>query len=634
MKITQLSQTASEFDAMWRQGMEVAQRMYEELQRAEKPTLRQFDLLFAAIEQVSAPASLFSNVHPDKAVRDFAEHYEQLAQKLATTISLDSVLYKQLCSIDSNTMSQTEKRLHERMIRDFRRAGVDKSEDDQKQIAALRAELVEIGQTFEKNIREDVRSISVDSLEGLPEDYIQGHAPGPDGKITITTDYPDLKPFMAYAKNAEARRELFLKFNTRAFPVNESVLKSLVHKRYELAQLLGYASWADYVTEDKMIGTSAAVHDFIEKIDAIARPKGQEDYAMLLAEKQREYPEATKIEEWENSYWQESVKRRLFSFDSQQIRPYFEYTRVRDGLLALTAKLFELDYKKLDVHTWHESVEVYDVYRDGQMLGRMYFDMHPRDNKYKHAAQFTLQSGIAGVQLPEGVLVCNFADPSVSSPALMDHDQVTTFFHEFGHLLHHVLGGNQEFVSFSGVATEWDFVEAPSQLFEEWAMNTEALQTFAFHVESGEPIPAALVDQMRAADEFGKGLFARRQMVYAALSLNCYRKDPKTFEIHDLAVEMQNYYGQFPYELETQHECSFGHLDGYSAIYYTYMWSLVIAKDLLSKFEEGGMLNVDVARSYRMEILEPGGSVDAAELAHNFLGRPYSFEAFAKWLSR
>jgi len=634
MKITELSQSAAEFNAMWQQEMESAQRMYEALRRAETPTLRQFDLLFAAIEQVSAPASLFSNVHPDKAVRDFAEQYEQLAQKLATTISLDSVLYKQLCAIDASAMTQAEKRLHDRMIRDFRRSGVDKSEDDQKQISALRAELVEIGQTFEKNIREDVRSIAVDSLDGLPEDFVQGHAPGPDGKITITTDYPDLKPFMAYAKNAQARRELFLKFNTRAFPVNESVLKSLVHKRYELAQLLGYASWADYVTEDKMIGTSAAVHDFIERIDAIARPKGQEDYAMLLAEKQREFPEATKIEEWENSYWQESLKRRLFSFDSQQIRPYFEYTRVRDGLLALTAKLFELDYKKLDAHTWHESVEVYDVSRGGVLLGRMYFDMHPRADKYKHAAQFTLQSGIAGVQLPEGVLVCNFADPSISSPALMDHDQVTTFFHEFGHLLHHVLGGNQEFISFSGVATEWDFVEAPSQFFEEWAMHTETLQAFALHHETNEPIPEELVAQMRAADEFGKGLFARRQMVYAALSLNCYRKDPKTFEIHDLAVEMQNYYGQFPYELETQHECSFGHLDGYSAIYYTYMWSLVIAKDLLSKFDEGGMLNVDVARSYRMAILEPGGSADAAELIRNFLGRPYSFEAFAKWLSR
>jgi thimet oligopeptidase len=165
-------------------------------------------------------------------------------------------------------------------------------------------------------------------------------------------------------------------------------------------------------------------------------------------------------------------------------------------------------------------------------------------------------------------------------------------------------------------------------------MHTETLQAFALHHETNEPIPEELVAQMRAADEFGKGLFARRQMVYAALSLNCYRKDPKTFEIHDLAVEMQNYYGQFPYELETQHECSFGHLDGYSAIYYTYMWSLVIAKDLLSKFEEGGMLNVDVARSYRIAILEPGGSADAAELVRSFLGRPYSFEAFAKWLSR
>lgn len=630
----EISVTAAEFEKKWADNLAGARNVYEALTQANAATLEQFDRLFAALEQVSAPASLFSNVHPDADVRAIAERYEQAANQLVTEISLDKRLYELLTNIDISVASSLEQRLHDRILRDFQRAGVDKNEADRARITALRAELVEIGQNFEKNIREDVRSIAVDNLDGLPSDFIAAHKPGDDGKITITTDYPDFKPYMAYATDAAARKELYIKFNTRAYPANESVLKTMIDKRFELAQLLGYASWADYVTEDKMIRTSSAVQDFIDKIDAIARPKGQADYEMLLAEKRRAQPDAASIEEWETSFWEERVKKQLFNFDSQQIRPYFDYTRVRDGLLALTTRLFDVSYKKIAAPIWDESVDVYNVVRGEKILGRIYLDMHSRDNKYKHAAQFTLQSGIIGEQLPEGVLVCNFADPRVSQPALMDHDQVTTFFHEFGHLLHHVIGGQQTFIYFSGVATEWDFVEAPSQFFEEWAIDAETLQTFAHHAETGEPIPGALVAQMRAADEFGKGLFARRQMAFAALSLNCYRKNPSTFEAHALAVEMQNYYGQFPSELDIHRECSFGHLEGYSAIYYTYMWSLVIAKDLLSKFVEGGMLNTEVSTKYRQTILEPGGTKDAADLVVDFLGRPYAFDAFAKWLSR
>lgn len=636
-----LPQTADEFQHLWTEALAKARAAFELLRQhtsidAQK-FLRDYDMLAALIEQVSAPASLFSNVHPDSAVRSCAELFEQKASKLITEISLDKKLFEICSTLSTEGLDALELRLYERIMRDYRRSGVDKSPEIQARITALHAELVEIGQTFEKTIREDVRAIelrSAEELAGLPADFIAAHKPDEQGVIRVTTDYPDLKPFLAYAENAAARKELFIKFNSRAYPANESVLRTLIEKRHELAGLLGYSSWADYVTEDKMIRTGAAVQEFIDKIDAIARPKGAEDYAVLLEEKRRTEPSADRVEEWEKPYWEERVKKQKFNFDSQEVRPYFEYVRVRDGLLDLTAKLFELEYKKIDAPTWHTSVDAYDVQRAGTTLGRIYLDMHPRDNKYKHAAQFTLQSGVAGQQLPEGVLVCNFSDPSAQGPALMDNDQVTTFFHEFGHLLHHVIGGNQKFAYFSGVATEWDFVEAPSQFFEEWAMDTETLQRFARHIETGEPIPTHLVERMRAADEFGKGLFARRQMVYAALSLNCYRKDPSTFDIHELAVEMQNHYGQFPYETDTHHECSFGHLDGYSAIYYTYMWSLVIAKDLLSKFLTAGMLNTTVSTEYRKTILEPGGSKDAADLIKDFLGRPYAFDAFAGWLKR
>lgn len=602
-----------------------------------RPVLQKYDLLSATVEQVSAPASLFSNVAPDSSMREAAEKAEQAAQQFLTELSLDKKLYELFARLDISECTPIEVRLHEKIIRDFKRSGVDKDEATQKKISDLQKDLIEIGQTFEKNIREDVRAIklhSVDELSGLPADYIASHPVNASGEIMITTDYPDFHPFMVYAHSVKAREELFLQFNTRAYPQNELVLRSLLEKRFELAQLLGYSSWAAYVTEEKMIKTPEAVAKFIDHIDGIALAGGDKEYQILLEEKRRDQPAAVSVETWEKAYWEERVKTRQYNFDSQSVRPYFVYERIRDGLLDLTSHLFNITYTKIDVPVWHESVVAYDVFREGAPIGRIYLDMHPRDNKYKHAAQFTLRSGIAGKQLPEGVLVCNFTDPAINSPALMDHNQVTTFFHEFGHLLHHVIGGNQEYIHFSGVATEWDFVEAPSQFFEEWAWDVEVLQRFAHHSETGEPIPTELVKRMRDADEFGKALFARRQMVFAATSLYLYNEDPKNFDVHERVVAMHQRYGQFPHMDGVYYEYSFGHLDGYSAIYYTYMWSLVIAKDLLSKFLEVGMLNQEAALQYRTTILEPGGTKDAADLVRDFLGRPYSFESFEQWLSR
>ena len=233
-----------------------------------------------------------------------------------------------------------------------------------------------------------------------------------------------------------------------------------------------------------------------------------------------------------------------------------------------------------------------------------------------------------GAQIPIGVLVCNF--PRVGE--LLDHKDVVTFFHEFGHLLHHIFAGGQRWMQFSGVATEWDFVEAPSQMLEEWAFDPEVLARFAKHHETGEPIPRELVTRMKAAEEYGKGIQARVQMFYAALSLELYRRSPNGLDSTALVKELQNRFSPFRYVEATYFHCSFGHLDGYSAGYYTYMWSQVIAKDLLSAFQRTHLMDGATARRYRNSVLAPGGSRDAAELVADFLGRPYDEKAFARWL--
>jgi thimet oligopeptidase len=314
------------------------------------------------------------------------------------------------------------------------------------------------------------------------------------------------------------------------------------------------------------------------------------------------------------------------------VRPYFELGRVMDGIFETTARMFGIEYRRLpDAPVWHSDVSAWEVVEQGRTLGRFFLDLFPREGKYKHAAQFTLASGVREGALPEGALVCNFQRPG-AEPALLDHGEVVTFFHEFGHLLHHLFGGNTRWAGLSGVRTEWDFVEAPSQMLEEWCWDASVLQRFARHVETGEPIPADLVERMRAADEFGKGLRVRQQMFYAATSLRLHDRDPRGLDTTALAAELLERYTPFRHVPGTYFQESFGHLEGYSAIYYTYMWSLVIAKDLFGVFQRDGLLNPAAAARYRRAILEPGGGAPAAKLVESFLGRAASFDAFTEWL--
>ena len=263
-------------------------------------------------------------------------------------------------------------------------------------------------------------------------------------------------------------------------------------------------------------------------------------------------------------------------------------------------------------------------------MARFYLDMFPRADKFKHAAMFQMRSGVEGSALPEAALVCNFPQPSEGDPALLLHDQVTTFFHEVGHLLHHLFSTHR-FHGFAGIACEWDFVEVPSQLYEEWAWSAGVLQRFATHHETGEPIPAELVEKLRAAEEYGKGMNVMGQMMYALFALTLYDRDPAGVDPGELLEQLQKDLTFFEKVPGTAMQCSFGHLHGYSSNYYTYMWSLVISKDFASVFGED-LMDAGTAQRYRDTVLGKGGADDASALAAAFLGRESSFEAWEAWL--
>ena len=587
---------------------------------ASLEVLRAWDEAGAFISDASARASLLRSVHPDAAMRDAGEKCEQESEALSTEFSLDPEIFRALSEVDASPEDESTRWYLFRVLRDFRRAGVDKPPEVRARVRALNEELVRIGQEFQRNIRDDVRSIDVtrDELAGLPDDYVSSHGPG-----RITTDYPDYIPFMTYAQSSAARERLWKVYRQRAHPRNLEVLQRMLSKRFELAQLLGYASWAAYVTEDKMIGSAEAAAQFIEKIAAAADARARKDYETLRARAGVE-----RVEAWDSEYLKERVRAEQLGFDSQSVRPYFELQKVLSGIFETTARMFGIDYRKSDAPVWHGDVTAWEIVEGGRIIGRFFLDLFPRDGKYKHAAQFTLTSGVAGGALPEGALVCNFP-----RDAFLEHSEVVTCFHEFGHLLHHILGGHTRWAGVSGVRTEWDFVEAPSQMLEEWCWDASVLQRFARHDETGEPIPTELVARMRAADEFGKGLRVRQQMFYAATSLRFHDRDPAGLDTTALAAELQEKYTPFRHVPGTYFQESFGHLEGYSAIYYTYMWSLVIAKDLFGVFRREGLLDPAPAGRYRRAILGAGGGRPAASLVKDFLGRDVSFDAYAEWLN-
>lgn len=578
--------------------------------------------------------SLYSNVHPNAEVRTAAQNCQQKFVALLGEISLSRPLFNHLEKIETAGLSDIDKRYVEKMLRDFRRSGVDKDEATRTRIKQLIEETNLIGQAFGKTILEDRRILEVDSVEdlaGMPDDFIAARKTNDAGKLLISTDYPDYVPFMQYAHNDELRFEMYKIFRQRAYPANKDTLLDLVRKRHELAQLLGYANYAEYVTEDKMIQSPTNAQQFIDRVFALATPRAQAEYQVLLKRLQQDTPAATVVHDWQKIYVEQLVKKEQYEIDSQVIRQYFQYDNVRQGIFDLTQTMFGIEIRPWETDAWHESVRAYEIVDEGNVIGRFYLDMHPREGKYKHAAAFSIQDGVRDIQLPIYALVCNFPGGD-GTAGLMEHTDVETFLHEFGHLLHGIFGGNQPWLSMSGIRTEWDFVEAPSQMLEEWVWDMDTLATFARN-DKGEVIPKALVDKMVAGRDFGRGLWTQHQLFYAALSLNVYNRDPAELDLDKLTAEIQAEYSPFGYVDDTYFYASFGHLNGYSAIYYTYMWSLVISADMFSEFQQNGLRNPEVAQRYRRYVMDPGGSKDAADLVKDFLGRSYSFEAFANELN-
>ena len=600
-------------------------------------TLTPFDEALRQINAAQYFANLMLQVHPEAKFRDRATDMVRKASAAATALSLNRDAYQALAGLDVSKADSATQYYVKRYLLLFHLAGVDKDDATRAKLRQLNDQLTEQQATFDRNISDDQKSVevaSVSELEGLPQDYIERHKPGADGKIKITTDYPDIYPALTFAKSDDLRRRLALAFTTRAYPKNRDVLKNMMQTRYEIATLLGYPSWADYFAADKMVVKGERIADFIQQVDSAARPVAQREMEMLLAEKRKINPGAKDLGTYETAYFEELVRRSQFNFDSQVVRPYLPYARVKQGILDTAAKLFQVSFRQEPtVPAWDPTVETWDVIDNGKMIGRFYLDMHPRTGKYSHAEMAPVLDGVRGKQLPEAVLVCNFPPPTATDPGLMDYDDVVTFFHEFGHLMHWILGGQQQWAGISGITMEGDFGEAPSQMLEEWMRSPQVLASFALHYKTGEPIPADLVATMNRASAFGRATWVARQNTYTAISYDIYKTEPQDVDLDAVCNDDTLRYSRFIPLPETHMYASFGHLGGYSSAYYTYLWDKVIAEDFFLQFDRKNLLGGEAPMKYRRVVLEPGGSMSANDLVKNFLGRPQNMSALQRWMN-
>jgi len=629
------------FEAIENAKLDAAQRAIDGIAAVAGPrtvdnTLAKYD---EALQQSNAAmyfSSLMEAVHPDAAFRDRATAMTRKVSALQTALSLNRGVYDALAAMPLEHADAATQYYVRRQLLEFRLAGVDKDDAVRARLKVLNDQLTEEQSAFERNINDGTKTIEVraaSELKGLPKDFIDSHKPDKAGVIHITTDYPDYIPAMNFAVSNTLRRRLYLAFETRAYPQNAAVLMKMLQTRYEIASLLGYKSWADYYAADKMIGSGDKIAQFIRDLDTAMQPNAEREFQMLLAEKRKTVAGATTIDLQEKSYYQEQVRRSSYNFDSQSVRPYLPYARVKQGILDTAATLFHIQFRREEgVPAWDPSVETWQVIDAGKIIGRIYMDMHPRTGKFSHAEMMPLLDGIRGKQLPEGILICNFPRPTADDPGLMEYGDVQTFFHEFGHLMHMILGGQQPWAGISGISMEADFVESPSQMLEEWIQSPQVLATFAKDYKSGQPIPAELVLRMKRASAFGRASYISQQNSYTALSYDIYAAKPQDVNLDAITDRDTRKYSLFTPLQGTHMYTSFGHLAGYSSAYYTYMWDKVIALDFFEQFDSTNLLAGDAPLRYRRTVLEPGGSVSANDLVKNFLGRPQSIEALKRWV--
>jgi len=523
-------------------------------------------------------------------------------------------------------------------INSFKREGLSLSDETLAMVNALRKELAALCADFDRNIAQDNSTITVarEELAGLEDDFIDTLPQTENSLYTVGVDYPTYFRIMENCSVANTRRKLYIAFNNRAYPANDELLKTIIIKRDELAQLLGYIDFAHCNIDDQMAHTPERAHAFITDLAHKALPKTTAEIKNLTQElpKSIELTKDGKVQPWDFAYLENSYKKSNFNLDEQKIAEYFPMKNTVDELLDIYRQFFSIDFQEVPATgLWHEDVTVVRVtnQKGDEILGTLMLDLYPRPNKYSHAAHTTIIPStykVDGTRIPDvSIVLANFSKPMDGKPSLLKRSEVQTFFHEFGHALHAVLGATT-IASLSGTHTKTDFVELPSQMLEEWLHDKDILKKVSGHYITGEPLPDDIIDTIIKLKNLTTGYFVTRQTYLSSIALSYFgageNKQPH-------AIMQELYTTMMPHMAfinDNHFYSSFGHLTGYGAKYYGYLWSKVFALDLFATIKKHGLLSPEIGQKYIKEVLSKGGAQDPNELLYNFLGREPNAQAF------
>lgn len=477
--------------------------------RSFKNTLQAFDDLYSKVQMASGVVTIFSKASADSIIRTAAQEAEQTLHKFLSDLRLEENLYKAFkdfsATVEAKTLKGWKRKFLTETIEDFERNGFALDAGKRSELQQINRRIIELGLEFDQNIAtyKDHLLVGEEDMKGLSQDFIKSRKKEGD-KYIISLDGPSYSTFMKYAESEPMRKALYIKYNNRASEKNLDVLKQLLTERKKKAKLLGFSSYAAWQTASRMVKNTATVWDFENRLIARVKEKTQQDVKELLQTKRKYLNDtsASKINPWETSFLNNLLVKEKYELDQEKLKEYLALDHVMSGLFQTTEKLFGIQYKEAKgAPVWHNDVRTFDVTQAGKPIGRFYLDLFPRENKYTHAACFPIRKGKLtsyGYQHPVAALICNFNPPTEEKPSLLTHAQAVTFFHEFGHVLHNILT-RAEFSSQSGTATRRDFVEAPSQIFENWVWSYDVLKMFARHYKTGQILPKSMYDKMIAS---------------------------------------------------------------------------------------------------------------------------------------
>ena len=647
----------SDYEPAIREGMRIEDEEIKAItDNPEPPT---FSNTVLALERAGQLLDRVTTVLFNLMSAETCDEMEAIAEKMmpelsehSNNISLNEKLFERIKGVytqrESLNLTPEERRLLEKTYDGFIRNGANLSDADKETFRKLSMELSTLTLRFSQNHLKETNKYelvltSEAELEGLPESIIEAAAhtakeKGKEGWI-ITLQAPSYLPFMKYSSNRNLRKELYMAYNTQCTHRDEldntDIVKQLVNLRMELAQLLGFTDYADYVLRKRMAENSEHVYQLLNQLLDAYTPTAHKEVAEIEALAQEMEGKDFRLMPWDFSYYAEKLKNKKFNLDEEALRPYFELSKVKEGVFGLATRLYGITFREnKDIPVYHPDVQAYEVFdKDGSYLAVLYTDFHPRAGKRSGAwmteykEQWIDENG--NNSRPHVSVTMNFTKPTAEKPALLTFSEVTTFLHEFGHALHGMFA-NTHFQSMSGTNVYWDFVELPSQIMENFAVEKDFLNTFARHYQTNEPIPEELVKRIVDASNFNVAYACLRQVSFGLLDMAWYtRRTAFDGDVKEYEKASWTRAQILPQIDETCMSVQFGHImsGGYSAGYYSYKWAEVLDADAFSVFKEKGIFNTEVAQSFRDNILSKGGTEHPMTLYKRFRGQEPTIDA-------